>query len=243
MDRKIAIALRKGGSAKTTTAVHLAHGLAMATYKVCLIDLDPQGHTSVLLGGEFDHTMADVLNGKIKASQALIEARDGLFLLPSDNSLAHAAKVNLGRSINPQFILSELFEDLEGFDYVIIDTPPSLSDLTVNAIFYADEVLSPVPLEVMSFEALRAMIDEIAVYEEHGGAPISFIMPTMLESGTRTYKRVMPELERKYGAMVTPGIRKYQLFRELIGETIYEADPTGKGSYDYAQVVKAVLDG
>ena len=109
--RKIAIALRKGGSTKTTAAVHIAHGLSMAGYQVCLIDLDPQGHTAVLLGADYEHTISDVLEGKIKASEALIEAREGLFLLPSDYSLAHAAKVHLQRSISPQYILSEKLED------------------------------------------------------------------------------------------------------------------------------------
>lgn len=241
--RKIVIALRKGGSTKTTAAVHIAHGLAMAGNRVCLIDLDPQGHTAVLLGNEYEHTISDVLEGKIKAPEALIEAREGLFLLPADFTLAHAAKVHLQRSVSPQYILSEKLADLTGFDYVILDTPPSLSDLTVNAIFYADDILAPIPLEVMSFDALRAMIGEINTYQEHGGAPISYIMPTLLEGGTRTYKGVMPELEKTYGHIMTPGIRKYQLFRELSGETIYEVDPTGKGSYDYAQVVRTVING
>jgi chromosome partitioning protein len=241
--KKIAVALRKGGSTKTTAAVHIAHGLAMAGNRVCLIDLDPQGHTAVLLGAEYEYTMSDVLEGKIKASQSLTEARERLFLLPSDYTLAHAAKVHLQRSVNPQYILSEKLEDLTGFDYVILDTPPSLSDLTVNAIFYADELLSPVPLEVMSFDALRAMMDEISVYAKHGGAPIRYIMPTLLEGGTRTYKRVMPQMEKGYESLLIPGIRKYQLFRELSGETIYEADSSGKGSFDYAQVVKAVING
>lgn len=241
--RKIAITIRKGGTGKSTTAVHLGAGLAMAGHRVLLVDLDPQGNLATMLGVEYENTLADVLEGRINAPESVLKAREGLFLIPSDTSLAQAAKIHLQRNFDSQYVLSERLEGLLGFDYVLLDTPPSLSDLTVNALFYADEVLTPIELSALSFDALRSMREEIAVYENRGGARIRYILPTMLRGSTKMYKDLYPKLPELLGGSVIHGVRDYQLFRELTGQTIYEADASGKGSYDYAQVTRAVMNG
>jgi chromosome partitioning protein len=242
--RKIAVAIRKGGTGKSTSAVHIGHGLAMAGYSVCLIDLDAQGNLATMLGVDYEHTLSDVLEGSVKASESLVKARERLFLLPSDPTLAQAAKVHLSRNFDPQYVLSERIEDLEGmFDYVILDTPPGLTDLTVNAMFYAHEVLAPISLASLSFDALAKTRDEMQAYERRGGASIRYIVPTMLRKQTKMYKDLVPKLQKILGGNVVEGVRDYELFRNLAGSTIYETDPSGKGSYDYAQVTKAVLNG
>jgi chromosome partitioning protein len=216
----------------------------MAGYKVLLIDLDPQGNLATMLGVDFDTSLSDVLEGSLKACESLTEARERLFLLPSDTTLAQAAKVHLSRNFDPQYVLTEKLEELDGrFDYIILDTPPSLSDLTVNALFYADSVLAPVELAALSFDALAKVREEIDVYSKRGAARIRYVVPTMLRSQTKLYKDTYPKLSETLGGVVTDGVHDYQLFRELNGETVYEADPTGRGSKDYAKVTRAVIDG
>ena len=242
--RRIAVAIRKGGVGKSTTAAHLAAGLALAGRRVLVVDLDPQGHLATMLGAsDLPGTVSDVLEERVGAVEASAEVRERLWLLGADSRLATVAATTLNRAFDPQLILAERLGELDGFDYVIVDTPPSLSPLTVNALFYAGEVLAPLELAAMSFGSLQTMREELEVYQRRGGAGIRYVLPTMLRGSTRMHRDLMPKLPQLLGGQVLSGIGDYQLFRELSGDLIYEVDPRGRGTQDYLRVTREVLDG
>ena len=236
---KIAVLNRKGGVGKSTTAVHLAQGLAATGRSVILVDTDPQGNCATMLGASYRYTLADVLTGTVNASESLIQARERLYLLPADSTLSDAAEVALNRPYDPQHVLSEKLQGLSA-DYVIIDTAPSLSRLTVNAVFYADVVLVPISMSLLAMRGLVDVEEEMSVLQRHGAAPLRYIVPTMADGRKKLTDSVLDTLEGKYRGLVTDPIHYQARFDELDGETIFEADPRGRGANDYAALVERI---
>lgn len=240
--KRIAILNRKGGVGKSTTAVHIAHGLAVAGKRVILVDTDPQGNCATMLGVDYENSLADVLQGTVKASESLTAARDGLLLLAADSTLSDAAEVALNRPYNPQHVLAEKLEGLEA-DYVVLDTAPSFSRLTINAVFYGDITLVPISMSLLAMRGLVDVEEEMAVLQRHGAAPLRYIVPTMADGRKKLTDDVLTALDGKYADLVTNPIRYQARFDELDGETIFEADPRGRGAEDYVTLVERVLNG
>ena len=142
--RSIAIINQKGGVGKTTTAVNLGAGLAEAGRRVCVLDLDPQSHASLHLGlslAEGDPSIYDVLTGEIRIADIRHPINDNLSVVPAHIDLA-AAEMELAGEVGREIILRDkLAEDTEEFDYLILDCPPSLGLLTLNALTAVKEVL------------------------------------------------------------------------------------------------------
>ena len=240
--KRIAILNRKGGVGKSTTAVHLAQGLAVAGMRTILVDTDPQGNCATMLGVDYEHTLSDVLTGSKNAPEGLTEARHGLYLLASDSTLSDAAEVALNRPYDPQRVLSEKLEGLEA-DYVILDTAPSFSRLTINAVFYADVSLVPISMSLLAMRGLVDVEEEMSVLQRHGAAPLRYIVPTMADGRKKLTDDVLRALDSKYKDLVTDPIHYQARFDELDGETIYEADPRGRGAEDYVTLVERVIHG
>ena len=239
---RIAILNRKGGVGKSTTAVHLAHGLAIAGRRVLLVDTDPQGNCAVMLAAQYQASLAHVLTGSKTAAEAIVKARDGLDLLPSDSTLSDAADVALSRPYDPQLVLREKLEGLD-YDDVIVDTAPSLSRLTVNAVFYAEAALVPVSMQLLAMRGLADVEEEMAVLERHGAAPLRYVVATMCDNRKKLTQAVLDTLEGKYRDRMGPAIRYQARFDELDGKTMFESDPNGRGANDYAGLVEAVVYG
>lgn len=239
---KIAILNRKGGVGKSTTAVHLAHGLAIAGRRVLLVDTDPQGNCAVMLGTQYQDSLGNVLLGRTTAREAIVSARDGLDLLASDSTLSDAADVALSRPYDPQLVLSEKLEGLD-YDYVVIDTAPSLSRLTVNAVFYADMSIVPVSMQLLAMRGLADVEDEMNVLQQHGAAPLRYVVATMCDKRKKLTDAVLDTLEGKYRERMGPSIRYQARFDELDGKTMFETDPNGRGANDYAGLVEAIVNG
>jgi chromosome partitioning protein len=240
--KKIAVLNRKGGVGKSTTAAHLAQGLAIAGRRVILIDCDPQGSLSTMLGVQPESTLSHVLRGAQNASESLTAARDGLFLLAADSTLSEAADVVLNRPFDPQHVLAEKLEGLDA-DFVILDTAPSFSRLTINAVFYADVSLVPISMSLLAMRGLVDVEEEMAVLQRHGAAPLRYIVPTMADGRKKLTEDVLTALDGKYADLVTNPIRYQARFDELDGETMYEADPRGRGANDYVTLVERILYG
>lgn len=141
--RKIAVFLTKGGVGKTTTAVNTAAGLARLGAKVLLIDTDTQGHVSMALGLQPSVGLAQVLSGEFPVSEAIIEARERLWLLAGGSELAGAKRLIARKDFGGEHTLREIMTPLENtYEYVIIDTAPGWDPVNVNVLFYVDEILT-----------------------------------------------------------------------------------------------------
>ena len=184
--RKIAVALTKGGVGKTTTAVNLAAGLALAGRKVLLIDVDTQGQAGQSLGVAAQAGLAELVAGDGAPDQLTAMARDNLYVLAGGKSLAGLKRVIARKDFGGERTLAEALAALDGrYDYVIVDTAPGWDVLTVNVLFYVDEVLAPVSLEVMTLQGLTEFSQSMASIQRYrDGLALRYVLPTFMDLTT-----------------------------------------------------------
>ena len=154
--RKIAVALSKGGVGKTTTAISLAGGLARAGQRVLLVDMDTQGQVAKALGLGPQAGVAEMVMDELAPEQVVVEARERIWLLAGGRTLAGLKRVIARQDFGGERTLVEALAPLDGeYDVALVDTAPAWDTLTVNALFYANEVLVPVSLEVMALSLIH----------------------------------------------------------------------------------------
>ena len=238
--RKIAIANRKGGVGKTTTAVNLSAGLALAGNTVLLIDTDTQGHCSRLLGVDPPAGLAELIEG---SKNTLIEARERLFLLAGGKNLEGISRLISKESINPQLYLSRILKQFDGqYNFVIVDTAPGFNELNVNVLFYVSEVIVPVSLEVLSIEGLIAFRQEIERVQEYANISISHIVPTFADYRIKITEEILKQLKENFPTILTNPIHYSVKLKESPGwgKTIFEYSAKERVSYDYADLVGVI---
>lgn len=241
--RKIVITNRKGGVAKTTTAVHLAHGLALGNQRVLLIDTDPQGNCSKMLGISPRLGLADLLDGET-AADCITEARPRLHVLAGTRSLAGIGRVIARADYGSEHTLGNALEVFDGaYDYVIMDTAPSFSELATNCYFYGDEIIVPVSMEVLAVEGLRQLIEEMQPVTKLTGIRIRYILPVMVDYRKALTGDIVGDLVGSFDGMIPGSIPYHAKMSEIphTGKTIFEADPRSRAGIGYAEFVYEVM--
>lgn len=243
--RKIAISLSKGGVAKSSTAVAVAHGLSLQKKKVLLIDTDDQGQDAFLLGVKPPLGLADVIAEDGNVQNAIFEARPKLWVLAGGKSLAGVKRTIGRKDFGAEQTLAEVLQPLEGqFDFVILDTSPSWDTLTINTLFYAQEVLTPVSLEVLTINSLVEFVKSLeAVKRFNKKLSHRYVLPTFHDGRVKKSTEILNQLQKHFPEQLCESIRYNVRLSECagFGKTIFEFAPTSTGAKDYTKLIQRIL--
>jgi len=243
----IAFANQKGGVAKTTTALNLAVAFKESGHRVLCVDMDPQGNLTMSQGVDPDKvekSMFDVLVHHIPISEIIVHREIDVAVASIDLAGAEIAmSTQIGRERALQKGLDEVRND---YDFICIDTPPSLGLLTVNALTAANKVIVPVQCEYLSMRGLVQLQNTLTMIRENlnPGVEIEGILPTMLDSRTVHAKEAVEILEENFGELVFKSrIRKAIKFAEapVRGTSVLKYDPSSKAAGAYRDLAKEVL--
>jgi chromosome partitioning protein len=244
--RKIVVALTKGGVGKTTTAVNLSAGLAASGFHTLLIDTDTQGQISTALGVQPEKGLADVLSDEMSVEEAVTSVRQNLWLLAGGVSLAGSKRMIARKDFGGEQVLSQQLEPLEGkFDFVVIDTAPGWDSLSINVLFYGQELLTPVSLEVLTLQGLLDFSNRISeVQEYHAGLKQKYVLPTFMDRRVKKSNEILEQLKNHFEPnQICHPIRYSVKISEApgYGQSIYEYAPRSNGALDYKQLIRKVV--
>lgn len=250
MGKIIAITNQKGGVGKTTTTVNLGASLAELGNRVLLIDIDPQGNATSGVGvdkGLLDHCIYSLIIGDAKTEDVIVETEfKNLSIIPATIQLA-GAEIELVTAISREEKLKSALEKVEeDYDFILIDCPPSLGILTLNALTAATSVLIPVQAEYYALEGLSQLLNTIRLVQKHlnRNLLIEGVLLTMFDARTNLGIQVIEEVkmyfqEKVYQAIIPRNIRLGEAPSHGKPITVY--DPRSKGAEVYLELAKEVL--
>lgn len=241
MAKIISVANQKGGVGKTTTSVNLSACLAQKGKKVLLVDIDPQGNGTSGLGVEVhnDKSVYDVIINETDIKDTLkITMLDNLKVCPANIDLA-GAEVELVSMVSRETRLKDALEDIKkDFDYIIIDCPPSLGLITLNAFTASDSVLVPIQCEYYALEGLGQLINTIKLVQKHLNKNLSIegVILTMYDSRTNLSSQVAHEVEKYFGnkvfqTIIPRNIRLSEAPSHGLPISLYDKDSKGAETY------------
>src|SRR2546429_7179368 len=247
--RVIAFANQKGGVAKTTTTLNLGVALKEKGYSVLLVDLDPQGNLTMRQGrnpDEIERSMFDVLVHKLPIEEIIREAEVNVAVSSIDLA---GAELALSSMIGRERALEKALVSVKTtYDYILIDTPPSLGLFTINALVASNGVIVPVQCEYLSLRGLVQLENTLSMIRENLNPEVGIegILPMMYDKRTLHSREAVEILEENFGDLVFgTKIRKTIRYAEapVKGSSVLKYDPTGSAAEAYRKLAKEVLNG
>jgi chromosome partitioning protein len=249
MGRVISFANQKGGVAKTTTTLNLGVAFAEQGLKVLLVDLDPQGNLTMSQGmnpDSIERSMFDVLVHRLPLQEVIHHTEVDLAVSSIDLA---GAELALSSMIGRERALEKALAEVKGgYDYILIDTPPSLGLLTINALVASSGVIVPVQCEYLSLRGLVQLENTLTMIRENLNPHVAIegILPTMYDSRTLHAREAVEILQENFGDLVfDTKIRKTVRYAEapVKGTSVLKYDPSGSAAEAYRQLAKEVLNG
>ncbi len=250
MGRILAVTNQKGGVGKTTTSVNLSACLAQIGKKTLLVDIDPQGNATSGIGidkSDVDHCVYDVLVEDIEAAIVIKKTKvENLDVIPASIQLA-GAEIELVPTISREIRLKRALDEVVNqYDYIIIDCPPSLGLLTLNALTAADAVLIPVQCEYYALEGLSQLLSTVRIVQKHlnQNLKIEGVLLTMFDARTNLGIQVIDEVkkyfqDKVYRTIIPRNVRLSEAPSH--GEPIIVYDPRSRGAEVYIELAKEVV--
>ncbi|WP_181306413.1 ParA family protein [Rufibacter sp. XAAS-G3-1] len=238
----VSVINQKGGTGKTTTTINLGSALQKLGKRVLLIDLDPQANLSYSLGiTEPESTLADVFTGKDKLTDCIQES-GGLFIAPGSNELVDV-EISLVNHGERERFLQQMLSEAKGYDYILIDCPPSLSLLTVNALVASHEVLIPLQMEVLTLQGLGQILNTVQQIKKtlNSTLKVKGIVVVMYDKRRKLSSEIEDYLKENVDEYIfQQRIRQNVKLAEApsFGQSVLDYDASSYGAKDYMGLAK-----
>ena len=242
--RTICVMNHKGGVGKTTTAINLAAGLSRKDKKILLVDLDPQGNIDLSLQARAQYNIYDAMTGKVPLQQCIVHLAQNFDVISSTESLTKA-EYYLYNQKESKMLLKELLGTITGYDFIILDCPPSLGILNQNALAFCKEVFVPTSADFLGFDALKKMKVIVTKINEsyNNNCRITKVIPTMYDRRSKICRQTMEEIRTEFNGQVSLPIRVNSKVKEApkYGKSIFAYAKSSPGAEDYGKLVEEVV--
>lgn len=244
----VAVINQKGGCGKTTTAINLSAALSLNKKRVLIVDLDPQAHATLGLNIESEKSIYDCLSSfvkpKLKLKEVILKVKDNFWIAPS-SLLLTTLEQEMANDIGREGRLNSVLGEIDNYDYVILDCPPNLGILTINAIRSANQLIIPVEMSRFSFDGLDRLMRIIDLVKERLGHNIAFkILVTIFDSRLKYSFDMLHKLKKKFGDNVyTTLIHINVKLKEAVnaGKPVFDYDKYCRGSKDYFSLAREII--